>query len=689
MSELLLLPLLLAAPLESAEAASESQRPYQLIVCLRIDDDPLLTERFVNGVSREVRDQLRNFFGPLADVSVKTAEHWLIDDYQGEDVDLPFLDAEIMEARNLLEQAFIFRVSFDRANYLIRWRQMDGQTGQIGTVRSRQTPDRQWVAKTICLAVRDDFAVRATITPGDGPGGIEVDFVGQQYEDHLRRITGDRMFMRLNWVSKGRNGSLRKTVPQTLVLWQRVEDRYAAHVVSTYANPWSRNAGVAYEAVRIHTQPGRLRLKLIDQERSTPVTNRTVAVNDSGFDKLQNSDILPRANRYGVTLSPHVLQDVAYVRIDQGGGGVVKIPLPITNDICDHTLPIAADRHLLAKNDYERNLRFLTQDLQTLSTIQSAAVSSANDLNGRKRYEEALKHLDQVVRLTGTQLDNADITHSDLKAQAESLQIKDLKLLGSVTAGLAQLRDRHGELSELRTSIVEVIERRDAQARSNVSIKLGEQAERDADYEEALTRYALALGEQPEQPALQKKLDDMREQWRIKGPQHEAARTFVYERWANAEVTELAELLPEAEAALDALVSVDDNLTPRKILNVNGAHLAALTDLVARLAERTSDEDRKETEKYVALTEQLASFQEAVAQSISDHVSEPETTVDPDDKPTSTVTEPAKPAAKPTGESASEPKKDRPADGSSLLDLNEEEESPCGDNRSFDRRDEG
>lgn len=665
MNELALLALLLAAPQQ--ELALESQSPYQLTVCLRVADDPLLTQRFVESVGREVRDQLKNFFGPLADVTVVSSGHWLVDDYADDDVDLPFLDAEIMEARELTEQAFVFRISFDRTRYHIRWRQLDGPSGQIGPIQSRQTPDRQWVAKTICLAVRDDFAVRANITQGSTPGSIQVSFVGREHKAYLDRVLGERIFMQLYWIAQRRDGVARTTVPQSLVLWTKGKP---AEFVSTYASPWSRKAGVTYEAVRIHTQPGRLRLRLVDQERSTPVTGRMVYANDRGFDSLTASDRLTNENHSRtVLLSPKDFHHVAYVRIDQGGNAFVDVPLPITQDVCDYVLPIAADRQLLAKNDYERNLRFLTQDLQTLSTIQSTAADAASELNGRKRYEDALKTVAEVVSVSGPQLNSAGLAILELQKQAKTLQIKNVKQLELTATGLKAIQERHGELSELHAAIGSAIEKRDAQGRADVLIGLGKQAEQDADFDEAITRYELAIGEQSDNPVLTEKIAALKEQWRIKSPKHEAARTFVYDRWTNAEITEISALLPEAKNALNALELADDSLTARKLLNANTSHLALLNDLVVRLAERTSEEDRKETDKYVALIESLATFQESVANFMSGNVPEP--------------------PVEPKGEAepkASEPEaaKDAPQDGasadSSLLDLDGEEEKPSDDN---------
>ncbi len=669
MNELVLLTLLLAAPPQ--ELAQEARSPYQLTVCLRVADDPLLTERFVTSVSREVRDQLKNFFGPLADVTVLSSGHWLIDDYANEDVDLPFIDAEIMQARELTEQAFVFRISFDRTRYHIRWRQLDGASGQIGPIQGRQTPDRQWVAKTICLAVRDDFALRADVTPGSTSGSIQLSFIGKEHKTYLDRVRGDRLFMQLYWVARRRDGVARTAMPKSLVLWTKGDDEFkgdSAEFISTYASPWSRQAGVTYEAVRIHTQPGRLRLRLVDQQGKS-VTNRTVSANDRGFDSLAPSDILRNEkNSRAVLLSPKDFHHVAYVRIDQGGGAFADVPLPITQDITDYELPIAADPKILPKNDYERNLRFLTQDLQTLATIQSMAADAANELNGRKRYEEALKKVAEVVSVSSPQLSSAGLTISELQKQAKDLQIKNMKQLEFAVDGLKKRQERHAELSELHALISSAIEKRDAQGRADVLIGLGKQAEQDADFDEAITRYELALGEQSDNPVLTEKLADLKEQWRIKSPAHEAARKFVYERWASAEITEIEALLPEAKSALDTLKSANDNLTARKLLDANSAHLASLNDLVVRLAERTSDEDRKETEKYVALIEALATFQESVANYISGSISELPVESAPEAEPKASVPEAPKDAAQ---DGASAP--------SSLLDLDGEEEKPLDD----------
>ncbi|MEO8165955.1 MAG: hypothetical protein ABI619_11230 [Betaproteobacteria bacterium] len=249
-----------------------------------------------------------------------------------------------------------------------------------------------------------------------------------------------------------------------------------------------------------------------------------------------------------------------------------------------------------------------------------------------------------------------------MQKQAKDLQIKNSRQLELVVTGLKDLQDQYKELSEQQARIESTIEKRDAQSRADVLVGFGKQAEQKGDFDEAITRYELALGEQPDNPVLKAKLDELKEQWRIKSPAHEAARKFVYEDWTNAEITDFAALLPDAERALAALRLVDDSLTALKLQNVTIEHSGMLNDLISRLSERTSEDDRKELEKYDALNDKLLTFLDSVAELRRRPSSATEAGSD-----AKTET----PEAAPEGDSAP----------SSLLDLDKtEEEKPLEDN---------
>ena len=476
MSSTILLSLLLSAPPSAAATkltTVENDQPYRVAVCLRLADDPLLTSQFSASLRRQVRDQLRNFFGPLASVTVHTSGHWLVDEYAHEEVELPFLDAEIIETRALVGQVVVCRISYERQRYRIRWRVIDSETGLIGAVREQQTPDRQWVAKTICVAVRDGFVVRANVEPGAKEGIANVRFVGQEHKDHLQRVLGERCFMRLYWVANLRSGVKRREVPNTLLSWSIEEGRHVAKVVSSGSMPWSRRASVTYLGVKIQTQPGRLRLRLVDQERSTPVANMMVSANDRGFKLLNDSDIMPRARRDGVMVSPKILQHVAYVRVHAGGNSFINVPLPITEEVSDHTLAIPTGKNTLAKNDFVRDLRFLNQDLQTLQATISAANQTTNDLNSRKRYEDALQHAGQAAAAVRPAIEASQTTLRTLEKRADSLEIQDRRSLKMAAARLEELSNRGRELTEIQQAIYDVIETREASKRAGVIAKLG------------------------------------------------------------------------------------------------------------------------------------------------------------------------------------------------------------------------
>lgn len=654
MNALLAMTMLVPVAADVETAAVET--PYQVAVCLRLEDDPLLTPQFAEQVRRQVRDQLRNFLGPLASVSVMTSEHWLIDDYVHEDVTLPTLDGEIMESREMSGQTFLFRIGFQRRQYRVRWRTVDAVTGNVGKVRQQETPDRQWVVKTICRAVRGGFAVRANIAPGRKDGEAKVTFVGEEHRNYLNRVLGDQCFMQLYWVANRRAGVARTLVPKTLILWERSKGTHVARVVSTYGSAWSRKAGIEYQAVRLQTQPGRLRLQLVDQERSTPINSGLVSANDTGFGTLTERDILPRSGRDGVVLSPKVLQHIAYVRVHTGGTSMINVPLPIVADVSDHVLPVVIDRSTLAKNDFVRDLRFLNQDLQTIQSIISAANQTTNDFNARKRYEDASKSVESAVAAVSPSLAAAKAELLELEQEADRLQIKNRQPLDYAAQKLDELTTRQRELTDIHETIQGAIDSRDASQRASVLVKLGEQAERDADFEEAITRYELALAEYSDQPQLAERLRDLKEEWRIKSPEHEEARRVVLDRWVSAELTDVEDLLADVETAFDTLKRVGDTLTARRLLLANTQHTLALSDLVQQLAGRSSDEDRAEAEKYKELSERMAGFAETVASFVTgsggDH---PPKVNDPVKAP------PTQPPSK---------------GASSLLDLEDDEEAP-------------
>jgi hypothetical protein len=118
---------------------------------------------------------------------------------------------------------------------------------------------------------------------------------------------------------------------------------------------------------------------------------------------------------------------------------------------------------------------------------------------------------------------------------------------------------------------------------------------------------------------------------------------------------------------LVVLQSVDDRLTAKKLSIVTSAHVVAMSELIAQLATRTSEEDRTEQAKYEALNEKILNFLDSVDEFVKQPRAEPEVGAESETDPPKVPTESTQ---------------DAPSDASSLLDLDEAEEKPLDDNSS-------
>ena len=138
-----------------AELESQVDQPYKLVVCLQFSDDPGFTQLFVDSVRRQVRDQLANFFGRLAEVKVVSS--WslpggrdaanlegLLGESEArslvallEKVELAGLAQLILSpaefvAAGLPDKLFLVTLDVDGGTHRVEWRQLDGDVQQIG-----------------------------------------------------------------------------------------------------------------------------------------------------------------------------------------------------------------------------------------------------------------------------------------------------------------------------------------------------------------------------------------------------------------------------------------------------------------------------------------------------------------------------------------------------------------------------
>jgi tetratricopeptide (TPR) repeat protein len=541
-----------------------------------------------------------------------------LDEFAHHPIEEPALAPQMLVDRQVKEKVFLVGIDHRDGQYEVSCRHLDGRTQQVGPIRRRTTADRFWVSKAVCLAVKNDFLPVAAITPGQEKYTVAIQFQGAAHKDQLHALLGEDCILQPFWVIKKRDGGVyRAPIPYTVLRVKPKENLGRATVISNLPQPWKRTASVVgFEAIKLNTQRGQLRLKLVDAATGDAALGCFVSANDRGFEELGPGDELGKPDPAGQIISRNY-DHLAFVQITQGGAPPLRIPAPITESLCEQVVKLTVDPDAGAKSDFDRELRFLVQDVRTLKAVQDSGVEESNELSGAKRYEDAVRRVQEAIDAVTPLAGAAESSLNRLATEADKIAQSDKPLLKWVTGQVKEVRDRQAELEKLVASLNNAIAQRNAQANADRLKEQARQAEQEVDIDEAITRYELALAEQPDQPLLRKYLDDLKEAWRIKNPAHEQARKLVNERWANAEVTELEQLLPQVKAALDTLKKEQDRYGMLRLMKINDQHLAAVVDVVQQADARGGEADLEESKKYAAFVDEIANFNEEVAQAAS------------------------------------------------------------------------
>ncbi|MCA9162485.1 MAG: hypothetical protein KDA62_05880 [Planctomycetales bacterium] len=611
MSWILFLASVVAAPGNESTAANST---YDVAVCLRVSDSPQFTPLYRENLRQQIEGQLNSFFGAFAQVSVLSSGHPLIDEYRGRPASEP-ADVDELWDRLPHEKTLIATVDFRQQRYQVELRELDRERRQETPVYHGSTPDRLWLAKSICLAIKDHLALVAEITPGTFTNSVAIQFRGDQHRQPLVNMLGESSVMQPYWVLRRRDGSrVRHPIPNTLLRVHPNQSLNKADVITSRNQPWARTAAVVgFEAIKVTTQPGRIRLRLVDAATGDPVIQCNVLVNDSGFDKFSAGDNVGSPDRDGYVTVPRSLRGVAFVKVSQGSTAVIQVPLPIDASFAEHEIKVPVDSEPGKRMEFDRRLRFLMQDVQTLAAMQSDAFREVNQLNSKdnKQYEQALTRAEQTTRGVAPLLIDAKDRFRVAVKDVETLNLQDARI-PYMEEQLKRIEDQHRSLGELANNLKEAIDTREAGKRAKVLLDLARQAEQEGDIDEALARYQLAQDEL-EQPQVTARMDSIRKLWDItNSPKRQTAHNFIYNEWANAELTEIKTLLPRVEDAFATLKADGDYLRGWKLIRTIDAHLADLGALVDQLSLRAGDGD-EELGTYQQLTQDLAELQERVA----------------------------------------------------------------------------
>ncbi|MBS0208247.1 MAG: hypothetical protein JSS27_04760 [Planctomycetes bacterium] len=611
--------LLLGLTAEEAPLAPRAAEPYRVTVALQVSRDPLFTRLFNDSLERQVRDQLASYFGELAVVEV-VREHPLIDRLGKQPLEAWSFSREDFAKADFPDKAFV--VAIDRPDdlYRIRWRQLDRGLDFLGPSRSRLTPDRLWVAKAVCLALYEDFAPTATVEPAKTPGHVVLRFRGAGRGPRLGEMLRPGTVLQPFSVSRSADGGqLPAAMSNTVLrLQQPVEDFYLARFDTSLPDPWQLTGRtVGFQALRLKTVDGRLRLRLTDPD-GRPVQEYSVLGNSEGFDTLEARHRFPPPDRHGWYLPGETFHHVAYLRLSQPNRPAAMLPVPITDDVVELTRKVIVDRAASAKNDYDRQVRYLVEDVRVLQQSQNNLVGQANRLYEEKKYEQLQEHLQLNVATIEKLRVTAVAGVLELEKQIAAEKLPADPLMAWLNSELKAIKNKGEQLANMSRRVAAAIELNNAQSRADVISDLGLQAEGVGDAETAFEKYEQALAEQPDQPDLRKRLERLREVWRIKDGTHQQAREFVQGAWKSLEVSKLDTNLSQAQAHAKTLESKGDFLTLRQLMLTTNAHMQTVTELVSQLANNEETAGKAEHERFAKLLGQLAEFHTSLSKSVDE-----------------------------------------------------------------------
>ncbi len=570
-----------ATPAAHGELGSRADEPYRIRVVVHFSDDPRFTPLFVESVRRQVKDQLSTHFGALAEIDV-AADHPL---FAGR-ADPARALAELADVRAAapgaasVDKIFLMAIDTAGAQYRIARRQVDLEVQHLGAFHEQTTADRSWLARAICLAVNDDFSPVALVELDDaaddaaanGPSGaaqtsgdrttknspagskasakngppsaarpdsggaasepcagskkVRLTFHGSARSPKWTSWIEEGCVLQPYWVVRDKEGQLLRTpIPFTVLSVEKGRGPTEAIVVSSRVLSWRKTARLAgIQAIKLTTQTGGFRLRLVNAQSGAPVLNCTVAANSKGFDSLGDADRLPDPNPEGYVVVRRSYRQLAYVAVAQGKTATFRFLLPITAPWCEVEYPIPVEPRADERSEWHRQVRYRVQDVQAIQGTIDQAIREVNALNRDKRYEDARARLREALGAIRPLIRQVREGVEVLETESRRLQLPASGLVAWTREQLQEVQSREEEMGKLEAELEAAIHDVDAAHRAKVLLRLANQAENAGEIDDAIAKYELALGEWPNQPQVQEHIDQLREAWRIKGPDHRQAR---------------------------------------------------------------------------------------------------------------------------------------------------------------------
>lgn len=583
-------------------ADPDTSKPYQYHVVLRIAPHRLLTRAFRQQLRGDLQDGVQAAFGPVAIVSVQDAGDWL---------DPAELDthSEIGPAKR-----HYVDVSFADGRYVVRGRQHDGSTGMASpVVREVRTPDRQFVGRLIMRMIDQDFGAVGTVVGFDKATDRAVLALkaGElATADWARLVPVGSVFMLARVEgspARGRPVDSAYLISLTEPKDGRVECRFVYRFTGQLAD-WP---AVTFRALRLGTAAGPVRLRLADRN-GLPPPNLQVRVSPNGFrptDAVRDQG----AVRGGVFDTANAYDRMAFVLVSSGDQKLAQVPVPVVDDQLTfvRVTPPAAGGE--ARQQLEIDARNVHQRyLDILRRLQEQNVR-LKDVAETKRHQQALEDVKRGLDVLDTELGVLSQESTRLGREAERVQSGASQVLEQCRVFAGEIRKRREALFRWQDDLERAIkdeasqepQRQDYLALLQKATALREEAE----FDEAIKVYKEILNRHGERPEVRKLLDKLEEEWKLKGEEHAAARSFAYGEWSRVRnVEDVRAALPKAAAALAACKRVGDRLTARKLLLATTVAAEVVIKAVEELEKSQSDVDKLNLQQVQKVNDDLQAF---------------------------------------------------------------------------------
>lgn len=626
---------LLLFPICSSAAEPEFRTPYVWRVVVQTPLHPSLgapaRERLVKDLKAALQPVVGDELGRLEVVDLRSTpeKNWDPLWKKFTESGWPALDAD--EARKLtgIKTHFVKVELREGKIFHVEARQLDGSTGLLSAmVRSAETPHADNLARITGLMLAKDFGAVGIVEsiPGDEKQ-VSVKFRGGQLSGFERAVqTGDVLAFSL--VLEAKQSSVTKTAPDQ---YGKPQTGTCLRIISKLSNGECRceiltrstqplltaKNIVGYRAMKVATQEGPLRVKLVDPDGKAPpsTTSLEIWATDTGFTgKPTNRDTLDLQK--GIYSSGRPLKNVACVVVRVGASKTEPFVVPLIPGDEPITLRVVIKQADIDKAEFEQACERLRTRVADAGMSQIELAKGLGKLITDGKYEDALTRAANGVKAT----DTADqILSEELAKLKKSPLVKENYPTTLLAVSEEQLKIVRSGKPELEKRMDEL---KLAIAKSNDPVKF----EKEFRANELIRQiqYHVGRGEVPEaeslydqvieltkQEELKTKKTKLLEEWTAKTDEHKAARAFLLDQWRKATVlAEFQPLLPKLQPTADTLAKLGDKLGLRNLHSSIGIAYSRLQEQLAPLDENT-DADRMVIKDLKAFADALRKVEQA------------------------------------------------------------------------------